>query len=211
MLARAGLDSGLVVDLGCGSGIAASLLVEAGYDVLGVDVSEAMVEIARARVPEARFVSGSLHEVELPRCRAVVAMGEILSYAGVDHSLLRRVREALAPGGLFVFDVATPGRAGGAPVRSWHEGDGWLVCSEATEDAGSRRLTRSIVSFREADDGEWRRSDEVHELSLYDPAELAVSLEAAGFSEARVLDDGYGPQLELPSGISVLCARAPAR
>jgi SAM-dependent methyltransferase len=205
MLADAGIESGLVIDLGCGSGIAAALFVDAGYDVLGVDVSEAMVEIARARVPGAEFVSGSLHDVALPGCQAVVAMGEIASYAGIDDALLRRVREALAPGGLFVFDVATPGRGSS---RSWQSGEGWVVCADAVEDGTS--LRRSIVSFREAEDaGGWRRTDEVHELALYDPAAIVESLTAAGFTGAAVLEDGYGPQLELPAGIAVLSARTP--
>jgi hypothetical protein len=137
-----------------------------------------------------------------------VAMGEILSYAGVTDALLARVRRALSPGGLFVFDVATPGRVGSAPAKSWFEGDGWLVCAEATEDDAS--LTRSIVSFREADGG-WRRTDEVHRLSLYDPGAVVEQLTAAGFADAHVLEGGYGPELELPRGIAVLAARAPAR
>jgi SAM-dependent methyltransferase len=198
-----------VVELGCGSGIAAVLFAEAGYDVFGVDASEAMVDMARERVPDAQFVHGSLHDVELPSCVAVVAMGEILSYAGITGSLLTRVRDALQPGGLFVFDVATPGRGTPEPQRSWFSGDGWLVCSQAVEDLDAQRLTREIVSF--VRDGEaWRRSDETHVLSLYDPSSLVTRLTDAGFEDARVLDDGYGPQLELPAGIAVLSARAPA-
>jgi SAM-dependent methyltransferase len=46
-LRRAGIRDGLVVDIGCGSGIWARALTDAGYDVLGVDVSEAMLQIAR--------------------------------------------------------------------------------------------------------------------------------------------------------------------
>ena len=48
-LRRAGIGSGLVVDLGCGSGIWARALTDAGYDVLGVDPSAAMLRIARRR------------------------------------------------------------------------------------------------------------------------------------------------------------------
>ena len=212
LLGDAGIDHGLVVDLGCGSGIAASLLVDAGYDVFGVDVSQPMVELARARVPAGRFVCASLHDVELPRCAAVVAMGEIPSYAGLSDELFARVNEALAPGGLFVFDVATPGRGSVDPVRSWHSGDGWVVCSSAVEDPDARRLTREIVSFRLASEGagQWRRSDEVHELSLYEPEAVVSGLTRAGFEDARVLERGYGPQLELPRGIAVVSARAPA-
>jgi hypothetical protein len=154
-------------------------------------------------VPGATFVHGSLHEVELRRCRAVVAMGEILSYAQITDALLARVRDALEPGGLFVFDVATPGRGSS---RGWHEGDSWLVCADAVERDG--RLTRSIVTFRDDGSGGWRRSDEVHELALYEPAAMVARLEGAGFADAHVLDGGYGPELELPEGIAVLAARA---
>jgi SAM-dependent methyltransferase len=205
LLASAGIDSGLVVELGCGSGIAASMFLSAGFPVFGVDQSEAMVALARGRAPRGVFVWGSLHEVAVPRCAAVVAMGEILSYAGATDALLGRVRNALSPGGLFVFDVATPGRGGS---RSWIEGDDWLVCAEAVEDGSS--LTRSIVAFRSEGDGRWRRSDEVHRLELYSPAALVSALRDAGFEDVAVLEGGYGPELELPQGIAVLSARAPA-
>ena len=194
---------GRVVELGCGSGIAAAMFLDAGYEVFGVDQSEPLLRRARERVPGGEFVCASLHDVELPPCVAVVAMGEILSYSGITEELLAHVRRALAPGGLFVFDVATPGRGGG---RSWHEGDDWLVCAEAVESGTT--LTRTIVSFRDAGGRTWRRSDEVHRLTLYSPDELAVSLRDAGFADVRVLDGGYGPELELPSGIAVLSARA---
>lgn len=203
MLGHAGIESGTVVELGCGSGIAAAMFVDAGYDYFGVDLSAPLVQIARARVPGATFVHGSLHDVQIPRCRAVVAMGEILSYAQVTDELLAHVREALEPAGLFVFDVATPDRG---TSRSWHQGDGWLVCADAVERDG--RLTRSIATFRAVDDC-WRRSDEVHELALYEPAGLVARLGDAGFADPQALGGGYGPELELPEGIAVLSARTP--
>jgi hypothetical protein len=86
-----------------------------------------------------------------------------------------------------------------------------VVCSAAAEDLDARRLTREIVTFRAGDDGSaWTRSDEMHSLTLYDPSELTAALTRAGFEDARVLDGGYGPELELPQGIAVLSARAPA-
>src|SRR5262245_1645681 len=64
---------GLVVDLGCGSGIWAEELVLAGYNVLGVDISAAMLALARGRVPSAEFRLGSFLDINLPRCVAVTA------------------------------------------------------------------------------------------------------------------------------------------
>ena len=136
------------------------------------------------------------------------AMGEILCYAGLSDRLFERVRAALAPGGTFVFDVATPGRGSSDTRRTWREGEGWLLCLEAWEDPDARRLTRRIATFRE-DGAGWTRSDETHELELYEPAELIDSLTRAGFEDARVDDEGYGPAVRIP-GLPVLVARAPA-
>ena len=51
LLEKRGIDRGLVVDLGCGSGIWAAEASRAGYDVLGIDQSEAMIALARKRAP----------------------------------------------------------------------------------------------------------------------------------------------------------------
>jgi len=117
ILRQGGLREGLVVDLGCGSGLWARELVDAGYRVLGIDISEAMIEIARRRVPEAEFRVGSLFEADIPPCVAVTSLGKVLNYLFDPNNdgqrLLgpfRRVYSALAPGGVFVFDVAEPGQ-----------------------------------------------------------------------------------------------------
>ena len=211
-LRTAGFAEGLVVDLGCGSGIAARSLVDAGYSVHGVDRSGDLLAIARARVPEATFEQASLHDADLPAgAVAVAAMGEVLCYAGISDRLLERIGAALLPGGLFVFDVATPGRERPEPRRAWHEGEGWVVCSEAWEEPDARRLTRRIATFRRDGDAPaagWTRSDEVHELELHDPADLTHRLTRAGFEDARVDAAGYGPEVAIP-GLAVLVARAP--
>lgn len=206
-LREAGMDDGLVVDLGCGSGILAAELIEAGYDVLGVDVSGSMIAIARRRAPEGRFLRAALNDADLPPCVAVTAVGEILSYSGIGDGLLERVRAALAPGGLVLFDVATPGREP-EPRRTWHEGDGWVVCLDAREESAEGRLTRRIATFTRDGDGGWRRSDETHTLTLHDPVELVGRLRDAGFRDAQVVRDGYGSGFQLPQGVAVIAARA---
>src|SRR6186713_1584078 len=80
LLREAGIQEGLVVDLGCGSGLWARELTEAGYEALGIDSSAAMIELARSVAPLARFVQASLFDAELPRCDAVTALGEPFSY-----------------------------------------------------------------------------------------------------------------------------------
>ena len=186
ILAQNGIRDGLVVDLGCGSGLWARELVDAGYRVLGIDISEAMIELSRRRVPEAEFRVGSLFDADLPPCGAVTAISEVLNYlfdeeAGGLSPLFRRVFEALLPGGVFVFDVLGPGQVPpGATVRGFRVGEDWAVLSEREEDAERGTMARRIFSFRKVGE-HYRRDDEVHRVRLCDPVELSAGLREVGF------------------------------
>src|SRR6185503_15537640 len=87
---RERVPKGLVVDVGCGSGVFARLLLDAGWDVLGIDLSPAMVRLARKRAPRARFRVGSFVDAQIPPCAAVTAMGECLGYL-LDPRASRRL------------------------------------------------------------------------------------------------------------------------
>jgi SAM-dependent methyltransferase len=211
LIRRGGKARGLVVDLGCGSGIWARELCSAGYDALGIDISEAMIALARKRVPQAEFRKGSFLTAKLPPCVAVTALGECFSYlfdAGNTKRGLsrffRRIYEILRPGGLLIFDVATPGRVPGpGPQRSYREGDDWVVLVAARED--HKLLTRWITTFRKVG-ALYRRDCEVHRLRLFKGPELAEQLRDTGF-RVRTLK-GYG-RARFPRGHIGLLARKP--
>jgi SAM-dependent methyltransferase len=189
-LTRGGFREGTVVDLGCGSGILAAHLVRAGYQVLGIDISEAMVALAHAGVPDAKFRVGSFVSADLPVCVAVTAVGEVLNY-GFDTAndntarvhLFQRVHRALVPGGLLMFDIAGPDRK--QPRRTFAEGSDWAVLVEADLETATGVLTRKITSFRQVDTL-YRRDVEIHRLMLLDQATVLQSLRTAGF-EAQVI------------------------
>jgi len=193
-----GVARGLVIDLGCGSGILAQAVSDAGYDILGIDMSEAMVGLARRRVPRGQFRVESLLKAKLPHCVAVAAVGECVSYLFDDSNtksalakVFRRIHAALAPGGLFLFDVVEPGRVPGpGPRRAFFEGADWAALVTSEEDRKRGLLTRRITSFRKVGDL-FRRDEEVHRQQLLKRAELADQLRSMGF-RVRIIR-GYGP------------------
>lgn len=201
ILRQTGITSGLVIDLGCGSGLWARELDAAGYDVLGIDISPAMIDLARRRVPQGEFRVASLLKAKLPQCDAVTSLGECFNYLFDKSSsvselrrLFRRVYAALKPGGLLIFDIAEPGRGKG-PRQKHRSGDDWAVLLEVNEDARTNRLARRITSFRKV--GEiYTRDEEVHELQLYKRSEIAKELRDVGFRVRTVRAYGAQPMIE---------------
>jgi SAM-dependent methyltransferase len=211
ILRENGINSGLVIDLGCGSGIWARELSDSGFGILGVDISPAMIAIARERVPRGEFITASLLRVTLPRCVAVTSLGECLNYL-FDPSnrmvairrLFHRVYKALQPGGLFVFDIAEPGREDG-PRQNHRQGPGWAVLVDVDLDARTNRLTRCITTFRK-DGALYRRDEEIHSQQLYKRGDIAKELRSAGFRVRTI--DAYGAQ-QMIRGCVGFIARKP--
>ena len=205
-----GINDGLVVDLGCGSGIWAKALVDAGYQVVGVDKSPAMIEIARQRVPDATFPVGSFVDFPIPPCQGVTALGEVFKPVDPSNSLrtlrrvFRRVFDALMPNGLLVFDVAEPGRCKGVK-QSFKEGPDWTCLVEYRHDDAKQQLTRRIVSFRRVGDN-YRRHEETHVQQLYQGTKIAEVLREIGFRVRLVRS--YG-KYRLPQGTVGIVARKP--
>jgi SAM-dependent methyltransferase len=201
--------SRLVVDLGCGSGIWARRLVDEGYQVLGIDISAAMIEMARQRVPEAAFQIGSFIDCAIPSCRSVTALGEVVNYLfdpsnslAMLHRVCQHVYEALIPGGAFIFDFAEPERCRGLKQGFW-EGEDWTCLVEFLHDEPKQQLSRRIVTFRKVGDT-YRRHDETHRQQLYERAAVAEILRSVGFQYEIVSDYGAAA---FPAGLVGCVAR----
>ncbi len=205
------ISEGLVVDVGCGSGISTLLLSEAGYEVLGIDISAAMIALARKKVPTAQFQVGSCFDVGIPTCHAVIAIGECLNYLFDPHleeqsipQLFQRIYQALSNGGIFLFDIAEPQDLPATSVQQgFREGEDWLVLVEKWQDPEQNLLYRRIITFRKAGDL-YRRHEETHQQRLLQASILATQLNEVGFSVNVCPSYGSYP---LPPNHSVLIAR----
>ena len=202
--------SKVVVDLGCGGGTLAGQLSMAGCQVFGYDLSPAMVAIATKRVPKATFSVKSYVDADIPNADAVAAIGEVLNYRFDGRTtcearcdLFHRIYHALSPGGLLLFDIATPERANAQPEQSFRLQDDWAVLVRTL--CQDQILTREITAFQR-DGDRYRRSQETHRLELLDPAQIEEELTSIGYSVSR--GTTYGGEEVLP-GLCVFHARKP--
>jgi SAM-dependent methyltransferase len=209
LLQDAGIRTGRIVELGCGGGVLLSALAAAGYQPIGIDSSEAMLRIARVTAPSAMLIRGSLYDVAIPSCGAVIAMGESLNYisaAGAfppTEPLFCRIADALAPNGFLLFDVIVRGPSAEAPNRSWQAGGDWAVLVDVAPARVPQCITRQITTFRLAGDA-YRRSEETHYVHLFAPEELHQQLWRNGFQVQT--GHAYGSAVLAPNRL-LFCAR----
>ena len=116
LLKEYGINDGLVLDLGCGTGTLTELLAKEGYDMIGVDVSEDMLQEAIEKRAESGlpilYLLQDMREFELyGTVRAVVSICDSLNYI-LDYDDLAHVfslvNNYLDPEGVFIFDLNTP-------------------------------------------------------------------------------------------------------
>lgn len=110
------IRDGLVLELGCGTGTFTQLLAVGGYDMIGIDSSAEMLEIAMEKREESGadilYLLQDMREFELyGTVRAVVGICDSMNYIGTEEELKKvfsLVNNYLDPQGIFIFDMKTP-------------------------------------------------------------------------------------------------------
>jgi SAM-dependent methyltransferase len=194
---------GLVLELGCGSGLLTRHLVDAGYRVIATDASPAMLEIAADNVPDAEDLRPIvLPDDPLPAADAVVSVGHVLNYlsdeAAIDRALVAAA-DALGPGGVLALDLCDLewGRARRDPPSAGWVGDDWALVSRFSVPSPDR-FVREMTTFLRSGDGTWRRDDERHDNVLIDTSRVPALLAAHGV-QARIAPS-FGAE-HLPAGL----------
>ena len=104
-----------ILDLGCGTGTLTEMLSEAGYDMIGVDSSEEMLEIAMEKREKSGrdilYLCQDMRNLELyGTVGAAVSVCDTLNYLLQEEevvSVFSLVNNYLYPGGIFIFDFNT--------------------------------------------------------------------------------------------------------
>jgi 2-polyprenyl-3-methyl-5-hydroxy-6-metoxy-1,4-benzoquinol methylase len=132
-----------VLDLGCGVGQLARYLAEAGAaEVIGVDISESMLELARTTWahPRVTYQRAAIEDAEFSSDRFELVVSSLAFHYVEDYAgLLQRIGRWLTPGGSLVFTTEHPIFTARLPQ------EGWIL------DADGRRLRWGIDNY--ADEG----------------------------------------------------------
>lgn len=102
VLDRLGVDASTrLLDIGCGSGLAAQMASARGATVTGIDISPELIEIARERVPRAEFVIGGMDDLPFPIASFEAAVGfNAFQFADDAARAVSEAARVVKPGGL---------------------------------------------------------------------------------------------------------------
>lgn len=190
LLKTYGVREGLILDLGCGTGTVTELLASAGYDMIGVDNSGEMLQIALDKREESGnpilYLLQDMREFELyGTVAAVVSICDSMNYILETEELtevFRLVNNYLDPGGIFIFDLNTVYKyeaiLGESTIAENREESSFIWDNFYDSETGINEYDLSL--FMKEADGRYRRYDETHYQRAYTLEEIKESLKQAG-------------------------------
>lgn len=181
-----------ILDLCCGAGHIATALAKRGYAVTGVDVSARMLQHARRAAPQVNFIHADARSFTLQHMFAAV----ISTFNSFAHfrtnelsTVFRKVRAALRPGSIFLFDLTME-----EGYRAHWRGsfssatDDHACVVRPTYDPINKRATNYVTAFERTHRGSLTRSDFVIVQNCHSREDINRALAAAAFSSVEALD-----------------------
>lgn len=192
-----GIKSGTVLDLACGTGSMSIPFIKKGYNIIGLDYSEEMLEIASNRLSEAgnnfSLLKAKMQEFELSEKAdtCICCLDSINHLNNIDdvQATFKNVYDSLNNNGLFVFDVNTVYKHNEILADNtfvFDEDDYYLVWDNEAVDDRTVRILLDMFLFN----GEnYDRFSEEFEETAYSVEELSTRLKNSGFVNIKVYDE----------------------
>ena len=201
ILQKEGINDGLVLDLGCGTGSMTEELAGRGYDIIGVDNSEDMLEIAMEKRQESGhdilYLLQDMQGFELyGTVRAVVSVCDSVNYVTEKEELeqvFRLVNNYLDPGGIFVFDFNTEYKyrevLGDRTIAENREDSSFIWDNYYYEEEHMNEYELTLF-IQEADQKElYHKYQETHFQRAYTLEEIRELLEKSGLRFVAAYED----------------------
>lgn len=192
-------EKDLVVDLGCGTGTLTELLSQKGYDMIGVDMSAEMLNVALAKKEKSGspilYLCQDMRELDLySTVGTVISVCDSVNYLLEDEEVLETfglVNNYLYPGGIFLFDFNTMYKyeqiIGDTTIAENREKCSFIWENYYHEDGHINEYDLTVFA-REEKSGLFRRFTETHFQRGYTVEEMKGFLEQAGLELIRFLD-----------------------
>lgn len=197
LLLEYGVQDGLVLEIGCGTGQMTELLADLGYDMIGVDNSADMLEIAsekkEASGHDILYLLQDMREFELyGTVAAVVSVCDSINYitdAEDLQTVFSLVNNYLDPGGIFIFDLNTISkyRELGDSVIAENRDEGSFIW-ENWYDEGTCINEYDLTLFIRGEHGLYEKYEETHYQRAYEIEEVCALLTRSGLKVEAVYD-----------------------
>ena len=199
LLKEYGINDGLILDLGCGTGNMTELLASTGYDMIGVDNAEEMLEIAMEKRERSGhdilYLLQDMREFELyGTVKAIVSICDSINYITEEEELrevFRLVNNYLDPKGVFIFDFNTVYKyrevLGNQTIAEDREECSFIWDNYYYEDEQINEYELSLF-IKEQDSDLYRKYQEMHYQKAYNLETIKGLVEESGLEFVVAFD-----------------------
>ena len=198
LLAEEGVTEGIMLDLGCGTGSVTELLAKSGFDMIGIDNSEEMLDIAMEKRDESGldilYLLQDMREFELyGTVKGVVSICDSMNYILEDEDLLEvfeLVYNYLDNEGIFIFDMNTMYKYENILADNTFAEDReessfiWENYYDEEEEINQYDLSL----FVREEDGRYRKYEETHLQRAYRQERVEELIKESGLELLHVYD-----------------------
>ncbi|KIR01714.1 Methyltransferase [Lachnospiraceae bacterium TWA4] len=191
-----GCEEGLVADLGCGTGKLTSLLSSKGYDMIGIDNSWDMLDIAKEhnKSDEILYLLQDMREFELyGTVKAVVSICDSMNYILEEEDLIqvfRLVNNYLDPKGIFIFDCNTISKYMeiGDSVIAENRDEGSFIWENEYNEDDQLNIYDLTLFIKDKKQDVYHKYQETHYQRAYTIEQIKYCLDVAGLEFVAVYD-----------------------
>ncbi|MCR4902325.1 MAG: methyltransferase domain-containing protein [Butyrivibrio sp.] len=193
-------ERNLVVELGCGTGAFTEEMASLGYDMIGIDLSDEMLNIARDKKDrsghEILYLCQDMREIDL-YCTAgtFVSVCDSVNYLTEDEDIIdtfKLVNNFLYPGGIFIFDFNTLHKyrdvIGDTTIAENREDCSFIWENYYNEDTHINEYDLTIFAATDAENNRFARSIETHLQRGYTLDEMKNFVDKSGMIFIKAID-----------------------
>ena len=198
LFAEEGVKDGILLDLGCGTGSVTELLAKSGFDMIGIDNSEEMLEIAMEKRADSGldilYLLQDMREFELyGTVKGVVSICDSMNYILDDEDLLdvfKLVNNYLDNEGIFIFDMKTMHEYANVMADNTfaedREESSFIWENYYDEEDEINQYDLSL--FVQEEDGRYRKYEETHLQRAYEQQCVEELIKESGLELLHVYD-----------------------